>query len=74
MGFQETLQQTEEYKTLTGNQDEGSAGTAPEQAATLAQATAPVIRLEKNDLQFWMNVATVILLFLIYRELADGGA
>jgi len=46
-----------------------------ETADTVADAAAAIINLEQGDAEFWLDVLTVVLLFLIYRELSrqNGG-
>lgn len=54
----------------------------PEYQATVAESTAntessnpvgPLIQLEKGDVEFWLEVAQVVLLVLILLELRRGG-
>lgn len=45
-----------------------------DEAETVKEAVQPVIQLEKGDLEFLMQVMTVVLLFLIWREQTRGGA
>lgn len=65
MSFQETIRESEEYQQITG--------AAEESAEQAAETAGTVITLEKSDVQFWTDVATVVLLFLIWRELQNGG-
>lgn len=67
--FRENLHESSEYQEIAGQAatEATQATQAPEQ---VPDSVAPVISLEKGDLEFWMQVTTVILLFLIYRELA----
>jgi hypothetical protein len=67
--FRESLRQTPEYQA----QIEAKQPQNPQEADTVGDALAPVMSLEKGDLQFWSNVLTVVLLFLIYRELLRQG-
>lgn len=65
MSFQEHIRQSDEYQQI--------AGQAEESAEAAAETAGTVIELEKSDVQFWTDVATVVLLFLIWRELQNGG-
>jgi len=63
MTFQDKLHKSAEYQALAGEEES-------QEAETVSEAAAPVLQLEKTDLEFWMQVLTVILLFLLWRELA----
>lgn len=64
--FREKIRQSPEFQAATE---------AGEEAVTDSpvQAAQPVLQLEKTDVQMWADVLTVLLLFLIWRELARGG-
>lgn len=68
MVFREEIRNSPEYKAAT-QQAQRQSG----EAETVGAAVSPVMQLEKTDVQFWCNVATVVLLFLIWRELSRGG-
>ena len=68
--FRDKLHETPEYQATAGQQAQQQAQQQASQAETVTQAAGPVLQLEKGDLQFWTQVATMILLFLIWRELA----
>lgn len=68
MAFRQALRESPHYRAA-----EDAAGEAQE-AATAAEAMAPVVRLEKTDVQMWADVFTVVLLFLIWRELRRRGS
>lgn len=61
--FRDTIHDSPQYQGQQAN----------EQPETPAEAVEPLIQLEKGDMEFWMDVATVVLLFLIYREMLRGG-
>lgn len=65
MSFQEKIRESEEYQQAIGEAED-----SVEQAAETA---GTVVTLEKSDVQFWTDVLTVVLLFLIWRELQTGG-
>lgn len=67
MTFRDTIRSSDEYQEIAGEAEE-----SVEQAAETA---GTVISLEKSDVQFWTDVLSVVLLFLIYRELLqmNGG-
>lgn len=64
MAFQEKIRQSDEFQEI--------AGAAEESAEQAAQTAGTVVTLEKSDVQFWTDVLTVVLLFLIWRELQGG--
>ena len=42
-----------------------------QRADTLGDALGPVTNLEKGDLHFWATVAQLVVLLMIYREVAS---
>lgn len=62
--MRERLRETDEFQEIAGEQ----AAEQVDQAQRYASET--VVSLEKSDVQFWAQIASVVLLFLIYRELA----
>lgn len=69
MTFREAIKETPEYQAQLAAQQPAQ----PETADTVGEALAPVMSLEKGDLEFWSNVISVVLLFMIYRELVRQG-
>lgn len=49
-----------------------SAGSGGSVEATVPGEVAPVVSLEKGDIEFWLRVFTVILLWMILQELKRG--
>ncbi len=68
MAFREQLRQSEHYQSAE------EAAEQVQEAATAAEAVAPVVQLEKTDVQMWADVFTVVLLFLIWLELRRRGS
>jgi hypothetical protein len=70
-----TLRNSDEFQEIA----EPAAATADavedETADTVADAADAIINLEQGNAEFWLDVLTVVLLFLIYREMArqNGG-
>lgn len=71
MSFREELQKTEEYQDISGESDEATQQVR--QVETPQQAVAPVISLEKTDVQFWAIITQTVLLFLIYQQIKQQG-
>lgn len=71
MSLRENLKQTREYQELTDTPDSNTAAddTEPRRVETTEAAVAPIISLERGDVQFWLQVIQVLLLYLILREL-----
>lgn len=70
--LQDALHESEEYQQIageTGPSAEAKQATEPV-SESVPEAVQPVAGLEKTDLEFWMQVASVFLLFLIWRELS----
>jgi len=73
MALQQAIQETAEYEELAGEPDDTDADISdPRRVETPREAVSPVISLERGDVQFWLQVLQVFLLYLILREL--GGA
>jgi len=69
MAFQETLRNTPEYEQVAGEPDDTDADISePRRVETPREAVSPVISLERGDVQFWLQVLQVLLLYLILRE------
>jgi hypothetical protein len=66
------IRDTPEYQQITAAKQRQQAAdeTGTDAPAEVPAQVAPVVSLEKGDLEFWMQVAAVVLLFLIYREMA----
>jgi hypothetical protein len=73
--FRNNLRDSDEFQEI----EDAAAATADavddETADTVADAADAIFNLEQGDAEFWLDVLTVVLLFLIYRELArrNGG-
>lgn len=65
--FKDALREMPEYQAAMAAAEGASES---EQVETVEAAVEPVISLEKGDLEFWMQVTTVVLLYLIWREQA----
>ncbi|APW99404.1 hypothetical protein CHINAEXTREME_17225 [Halobiforma lacisalsi AJ5] len=70
--LQDKVHGSAEYQALTAQQQASEA--PPDREETVADAVDPVIGLEKGKAEFWMQVAQLLLLYLILRELQRGGA
>lgn len=64
------IEETPEYRQLVAEQPggAGSASTAP--GTTVGDALGPVTDWEKGDVEFWLQVAQLIVLLLILREVS----
>ena len=72
MAFQEKLRNSAEYQQATAQsggqrQAQQDAGEVP-----VPDQVDAVVSLEKGDIEFWLRVATVILLWMILQELKRG--
>jgi len=80
MGFKDQIRDLDEYQPPDqGGQQGGQQATTQAAAATgqqagntVGNALGPVLDWEKTDVEFWMQVAQVVLLYLILRELRRG--
>ncbi|ALJ99686.1 head protein [Haloarcula californiae icosahedral virus 1] len=80
MGVKDQIRDLDEYQPPDqGGQQGGQQATTQAAAATGRQggqtvgtALGPVLDWEKTDVEFWMQVAQVVLLYLILRELRKG--
>lgn len=76
--IREHIQQSDEFQEIAVTQQQNQQGggqsprTTQSGADTVAGSLAPLLDLEKTDVEFWLQVAQTILLFMILREL--GGA
>ncbi|MFC4246472.1 hypothetical protein ACFOZ7_05605 [Natribaculum luteum] len=68
MAFRQKLRESPHYQSAEDVAEQA------QEAATAAEAVAPVVQLEKTDVQMWADVFTVVLLFLIWRELRRRGS
>ena len=69
MALRETIQQLPEYQEMAGVDDIDMDVSEPRRVETATEAVSPVISLERGDVQFWLQVIQVILLYLILREI-----
>ena len=69
MSFKDALRETDEYQALA-SQSNGDGDEGQPANDVVPESVAPIVSLEKTDMEFWMQVVTVLLLFLIYRELS----
>ncbi|AGC65548.1 head protein [Haloarcula hispanica virus PH1] len=78
MGVKDQIRDLDEYQTQVQQAAEGqqqarqAAARTGGQAGTVGQTLGPVMDWEKTDVEFWMQVAQVVLLYLILRELRRG--
>ena len=75
MVLREQIRSTPEYQALSGQdrRQEGSqAGQQSRQASGPVDALDPVLNWEKTDVEFWLQVAQLVVLLLILRELRGG--
>lgn len=71
--IREQIHSTPEYQQVAGQQGDGSTASAqPRQAATVGDALAPVMSWEKGDVEFWLQVAQLVILVMILREMRGG--
>lgn len=68
MAFNDYIKETDEYQEIAAQEEAQAQQGAP--ANPQPGHVGPVGSFEKSDVDFWLQVATVLLLFLIYRELA----
>jgi hypothetical protein len=71
MTFRNELRKTDEFREIAGETARDPSETRT--VETPQEAVDPVMSLEKSDVQFWMQVVQVLLLYLILRELSRGG-
>lgn len=71
MSLRESIKQTSEYQDLAEPPESATDAddTEPRRVETANEAVAPIISLERADVQFWLQVIQVLLLYLILREL-----
>ncbi|AAY24953.1 head protein [Haloarcula hispanica virus SH1] len=79
MGVKDQIRDLDEYQAQVQQAQAGqqqnarqAAAAATGQAGTVGNALGPVMNWEKTDVEFWMQVAQVVLLYLILRELRRG--
>lgn len=71
--LRDQIRDTPEYRTLATEQaSEARQVSAIREARTLGEAIAPVLNWEKGDIEFWLQVAQLVVLILILRELHGG--
>jgi hypothetical protein len=71
--IRENIRQSPEYQAIVAQQageaTNGQAGTTN----TAIGAVKPVVSLEKSDVEFWLQVLQLIVLWMILMELRRGG-
>jgi len=81
MGVKDQIRDLDEYQATQQQSGQGGQQNAAQAAAaatgqqggqTVGNALGPVLNWEKTDVEFWMQVAQVVLLYLILRELRKG--
>jgi hypothetical protein len=79
MVFKEHLRETPEYQAATADSTGQGNGQATTQSggqdpveAPVPGEVRPIVSLEKGDLEFWLRVVTVVLLYMILQELKEG--
>jgi len=74
MSLRDTLRESDEYQQITQEAASAADEARNETADTVADAMQPLTTLEKGDAEFWLDVLTVVLLFMLYREVSGGTA
>ena len=75
--LQETIRQSDEYQAIAGTADEAADQAADAASDAASATTGTVVSMERGDLQFWINVAVLVVLILNYQEMRAirmGGA
>jgi len=71
--IRDQIHDTSEYQELTATAEEtqqaAATATVAAGSGTVGQTLGPVLSWEKNDVEFWLQVAQLIALYLILREL-----
>ena len=71
--LRDQIRDTPEYRTLATEQaTEARQVLSTRDARTLGEAIEPVLNWEKGDIEFWLQVAQLVVLILILRELQRG--
>lgn len=71
--IRDKIHESEEYKAMTGqpaSTSGASGGQSSPSSATVGAAMAPVLEIPRDDAELYLDVLTVVLLFLIWREVA----
>jgi hypothetical protein len=63
------IRATPEYRELSAREQAAEATQQGRQAQTLGEAMEPVLNWEKGDVEFWLQVAQLVVLVFILREL-----
>lgn len=74
MNGRDFIHNTDEFREIIGEGQQAVETDRRRRAETPQQAVEPIVSLEKSDVQFWIQVAQLVLLYLILRELSRGGA
>lgn len=65
MGVREQIHDTPEMKARKSRQEAGTT----QSVDTVGEAVGPVISLEKSDLEFWVQVAQLVVLIMLLRRM-----
>lgn len=66
--IREQIQTSPQYQQLSAQADEAT----DRSAETVGDALAPVLSWSKGDVEFWTQVAQLVVLLLILREMRGG--
>lgn len=70
--LRDQIQATPEYRALTV-EERADQQAARSQTTTVGDSLAPVLDWEKGDVEFWLQIAQLVVLLLILRELRGDG-
>jgi len=83
MGVKDQIRSTDEYEAIqraneatqatSGGQQSPQSAAGGQRGTTVGDSLGPVLDWEKTDVEFWLQVAQVVLLYLLLRELRGGG-
>ena len=71
--LREQIRASPEFRELTAREQAAEATSQGREARTVGEAMAPVLNWEKGDVEFWLQVAQLVVLILILRELQEAG-
>lgn len=66
--IKEQIHNTPQYQQLSAGADEAQ----DRSAETLGDALAPALSWSKSDVEFWLQVAQLVVLLMILREMRGG--
>jgi hypothetical protein len=75
--LQDKIRQSDEYQSIAGTADEAADQAADVASDAATATTGTVVSMERGDIQFWISVATLVVLVLNYQEMRAirmGGA